>query len=64
MKLNVNTSNGLLLSSRDIEGFGSSGGRLHRSTKTVKRIRRKKVLSECGLYNERNKKAFQKRLDK
>ena len=63
MKLNVNASNDLLLSNRDNESFGSSGGRLHRPTKTVYRSRQKEVLSFGGLHHKGNKKTFQKRLD-
>ena len=46
------------------ESFRPSGGKLHRSTKTVCRPYGKEVLSFGSLRNERNKKAFQRGLDK
>ena len=58
MGFNVSTDNDFVFSSRDIESFRSSGSRLYRSSKTVYRSRREKVLPKCRLYNEGNKKTF------
>ena len=61
MKTNVNLNDDF---GGDNEGFRPSGSRLHCSAKTVFRTRRKEVLSFGSLRDERNKKAFQRGLDK
>ena len=64
MKINVNLSDDSLFSSGGNESFRASGDRLRCSNKTVYRLCGKEVLSFGSLHDKRNKKAFQRGLDK